>query len=67
MASDPRPMFFYPPSVEFLLRRSREVGLHTTLPDVCVACGRLVSLHRDASGAFVSCEALARRSQERES
>lgn len=67
MATLPRPLFFYPPSVEFILRRCLNVGPSPTSPATCTACGRLVAAHRDPSGAFIPCEELARRSQERES
>ena len=70
MATEPRPLFYYPPSVEFLLRRSlREDLVPMGETDICAACGYAVGQHIDpGTNRYRSCEAVARHArQERES
>lgn len=72
MASGPRPLFVYPPSIEFLLRRSLRARQHAPAAehtDYCISCGVEVAWHTDPrTGGSLSCADAARRArQERES
>ncbi len=55
-----RPPFFYPPSLEFMLRRSLHEGPVTSAPEICIECGRPVGEHL-VKGAFIGCVELWRR------
>ncbi len=66
MFTPPRPVFFYPPSVEFLLRRSlaeRTRGARpSVVPSICAACGALVDDHREkGTNTYIDCAEVQRR------
>lgn len=62
MATEPRPIYFHPPSVEFLLRRSLTIGPLTAAPDICVECGQPVAAHRvPGTMRFLGCAEVLRR------